>query len=213
MTTAARHTLLVVAHPRPGSLTAQVAHRLHGRLKESGATVDVLDLHAEGFDPRLTPVDEPDWEDREKRYSPEVHAHMDRIAAADDILAVFPVWWSAPPAILKGWIDRVWNYGFAYGRSTPRLAGKRMLWLGLVGAGEADLAAAGTDSAISHQLADISRFCGIADASVRCLYGTEMSGLPQARRPERVRQLLAAAETAVREALPRPAREEAEERK
>jgi putative NADPH-quinone reductase len=44
------------------------------------------------------------------------------------------VYWQNVPAILKGWIDRVWNYGFAYGRSRPRLAGKRMLWLSLAGA-------------------------------------------------------------------------------
>lgn len=87
-----RHTLLVVAHPRADSLTAQVAGHLHARVKDAGGTVDVLDLYAEGFDPRLTPADEPDREDREKRYSPEVHAHMDRIAAADEIVVVFPVW-------------------------------------------------------------------------------------------------------------------------
>ncbi|MER5216604.1 NAD(P)H oxidoreductase [Streptomyces sp. NPDC002838] len=197
------HTLLVLAHPRSDSLTAQVAGHLRVRIKEAGGTVDVLDLYAEDFDPRLTPVDEPDWEDREKRYSPEVHAHMSRIAAADDILVVFPVWWFAPPAVVKGWIDRVWNYGFAYGRSKPRLAGKRMLWLGLAGGPDSDYAKAGLDAAMDIQLrVGVSEFCGIADSSVHLLHGTELSGVPHALRPARVREVLAAAGAALDQRLP-----------
>ncbi|MFF8604821.1 NAD(P)H oxidoreductase [Streptomyces sp. NPDC015346] len=193
-----KHTLLVVAHPRRDSLTAQVADHLHGLLKEAGATVDVLDLYTEEFDPRLTPADEPDWEDREKRYSPEVHAHMERIAAADEILLVFPVWWYAPPAVLKGWIDRVWNYGFAYGRSRPRLAGKRMRWIGLAGGPRRAFEESGLAAAMDLQLrTGISEFCGIEDASVLLVHDTELSGVPHELRPARVRQVLAASEEAL----------------
>lgn len=196
------HTLLVVAHPRPDSLTAQVAAGLQARIRDGGGTVDVLDLYAERFDPRLYPEDEPDWENRDKRYSAEVHAHMDRIAAADDILVVFPVWWYAPPAILKGWIDRVWNYGFAYGRSTPRLAAKRMLWLGLAGATAAEYARDGLDTALDTQLrVGISEYNGITASAVRLLHGTELTGVPVHVRPARVRETLAAAEAARREVL------------
>lgn len=198
-----RHTLLVLAHPRPGSLTAQVAGHLQHRIEEARGTLDLLDLYAEGFDPRLTPVDEPDWEDREKRYSPEVHAHMERVAAADDILVVFPVWWFAPPAIVKGWIDRVWNYGFAYGRSRPRLAGKRMLWLGLAGGTDTDYERTGLATAMDLQLrVGVSEYCGIAASSVRLLHGTELSGVRQALRPARVAEVLRAADAALDEHLP-----------
>ncbi|MFI6440118.1 NAD(P)H oxidoreductase [Streptomyces sp. NPDC050759] len=192
------HTLLVVAHPRPDSLTAQTAAHLHARIKDGGGTVDILDLYAEEFDPRLAPVDEPDWADREKRYSPEVHAHMERIAAADDILVVFPVWWFGPPAILKGWIDRVWNYGFAYGRSKPRLAGRRMLWLGLAGGSAPEYEKAGLDTAMDVQLrVGISQYCGILDSTVHLVFDTELSGVPEASRPGRVRKILSAAEAAL----------------
>ncbi|WP_395575808.1 NAD(P)H oxidoreductase [Streptomyces sp. BK79] len=189
------HTLLVTTHPRPDSLTAQTSAHLHARIKDGGGTVDVLDLYAEEFDPRLTPVDEPDWADREKRYSPEVRAHMERIEAADDIIVVFPVWWFGPPAVLKGWIERVWNYGFAYGRSRPRLAGKRMRWLGLAGGSSADYHEAGLDTAIDTQLrVGISEFCGITDAEVHLVHDTELSGIPEASRPDRVRKILSAAQ-------------------
>ncbi|MEU0399794.1 NAD(P)H oxidoreductase [Streptomyces sp. NPDC006197] len=198
----AAHTLLVLAHPRTDSLTAQVAARLHARLKDEGGTVDVLDLYAEGFDPALRPEDEPDWENREKVYSPEVHAHMDRILAADDIVVVFPVWWFTPPAILKGWIDRVWNYGFAYGRSRPRLAGKRLLWLALMGGTPEEIARLGMTDVLGLTLVTgVSEFCGLPDAGLRVLHGTELSGVPVELRADRVAALLDEAERALEEEL------------
>ncbi|MET9536617.1 NAD(P)H oxidoreductase [Streptomyces sp. NPDC006553] len=196
------HTLLVLAHPRTDSLTAQVAARLHARLEDEGGTVDVLDLYAEGFDPALRPEDEPDWENREKVYSPEVHAHMDRILAADDIVVVFPVWWFTPPAILKGWIDRVWNYGFAYGRSRPRLAGKRLLWLALMGGTPEEIERLGMTDALGLMLVTgISEFCGLPDAALRVLHGTELSGVPAELRAGRVAELLEEAERTLAEEL------------
>ncbi|WP_318211046.1 NAD(P)H oxidoreductase [Streptomyces sp. SJL17-1] len=198
----AAHTLLVLAHPRTDSLTAQVAARLHARLKDEGGTVDVLDLYAEGFDPALRPEDEPDWENREKVYSPEVHAHMDRILAADDIVVVFPVWWFTPPAILKGWIDRVWNYGFAYGRSRPRLAGKRLLWLALMGGTSEEIEQLGMTDALGLMLVTgIAKYCGLPDASLRVLHGTELSGMPVELRAGRVAELLDEAERTLAEEL------------
>ncbi|MFF3016673.1 NAD(P)H oxidoreductase [Streptomyces sp. NPDC057939] len=191
-------TLLVLAHPRSDSLTAQVAERIRLRRRAEGNTVDLLDLYAEDFDPRLTPIDEPDWQDRGKRYSPEVHAHMRRVEEADEVVVVFPVWWFAPPAVVKGWIDRVWNYGFAYGRSTPTLRGKRMLWLGLAGGTAAEYESSGLGAALEIQLrVGVSEFCGVEGAQVRLLHGTEFSGVPQALRPERAREVFAAADAAV----------------
>ncbi|MFI6939102.1 NAD(P)H oxidoreductase [Streptomyces sp. NPDC050418] len=163
--------LLVVAHPRTDSLTAEMARRAQARLEGSGFVVDVLDLYAEGFDPRLGPEDEPDWADREKEYSAEVQAHMRRVAAAEVLVVVFPLWWFGPPAILKGWIDRVWNHGFAYGRSRPRLAGKRMLWLTGVSYTEADFLSLGWDRTVTHTLrTGISEYCGITEAAVHFVY-------------------------------------------
>ncbi|MGW0392270.1 NAD(P)H oxidoreductase [Streptomyces sp. NPDC003042] len=193
-------TLLVVAHPRGDSLTAQVAERARRRAESEGNSVDLLDLYAEGFDPRLTPQDEPDWQDREKRYSPEVHDHMRRIEEADELVVVFPVWWFAPPAVVKGWIDRVWNYGFAYGRSKPRLAGKRMLWLGLAGSAAEYYETTGLGKALELQLkVGVSEFCGIGESAVRLLYGTEFSGIPETLREARARKVFATADEVLAE--------------
>ncbi|WP_433755539.1 NAD(P)H oxidoreductase [Nocardia sp. CA-135398] len=173
-TATTRTALVVVAHPRPDSLTAHIAELTTRRLAAIGYRIDLLDLHAENFDPRMTAADLPEWGNREKSYSPEVENHMRRILAADVIVAVFPVYWMHVPAILKGWIDRVWNYGFAYGRSKPRLAGKRMLWLGLAGAAADDAVVELMQDALSAQLNDgIAYYCGLTQSSVGLLPGAE----------------------------------------
>jgi NAD(P)H dehydrogenase (quinone) len=170
--------LVVVSHHRADSLTAHVGDVVAARLKEAGYGVDLLDLRAEGFDPRMTEADQPDWGDRDKEYSPQVRAHMARVLAADVIVPVFPVYWNSAPALLKGWIDRVWNYGFAYGRSKPRLAGKRMLWLGLAGAGDGDEFAAWMAETLDRVLREgISFYNGITDSAVAVLHDAE--GEPQ----------------------------------
>ncbi|KUF17784.1 MULTISPECIES: NAD(P)H oxidoreductase [Streptomyces] len=154
--------LLVTGHPRSDSLTAQLARHARDRLTAAGHAVDLLDLEAEGFDPRMTPADEPDWDDPHKEYSPEVRAHMRRVADADVIVVVFPLWWFGLPALLKGWIDRVWNNGFAYGREDKLLVDKRMLWLGLVSYDEAQFAELGWEDVVTRVFRKgVSQFCGM----------------------------------------------------
>ncbi|MFC9895138.1 NAD(P)H oxidoreductase [Nocardia sp. NPDC127579] len=169
-----RTALVVVAHHRTDSLTAHTARRTTERLASAGYRVDYLDLHAEGFDPRMNTADQPDWGDREKPYSAEAQAHMRRILDADIVVAVFPVYWQTVPALLKGWIDRVWNYGFAYGRSKPRLAGKRMLWLGLAGITGDDPALPDMRAALENNLsAGIAYYCGFDYSTVGLLADAE----------------------------------------
>ncbi|NMN95499.1 NAD(P)H oxidoreductase [Antrihabitans stalactiti] len=165
------HALVVSVHPRSNSLTAASSARARDKLVADGHTVDYLDLYAEGFDPSLLPDDEPDWADSAKEYSAEVRSHMARVAAADVIVVVFPVWWFGLPAMAKGWVDRVWNRGFAYEPST--LHGKRMLWLGLAGGPAGYFAKYGFDKILDLQLrVGISEFCGITDATVHLVYDT-----------------------------------------
>ncbi|MBH0781767.1 NAD(P)H oxidoreductase [Nocardia bovistercoris] len=180
---ASRTALVVVAHHRADSLTAHIGRRTVAQMAAAGYTVDVLDLNDEGFDPRMTVADQPDWNDREKVYSTEVGAHMHRLLAAERVVVVFPVYWASLPALLKGWIDRVWNYGFAYGRSTPRLAGKRILWLGLAGATADDPAIEAMQAMLDNQLNDsIAFYCGFSSSTVGLLPDAEER--PQSVTPE-----------------------------
>ena len=76
--------------------------------------------------------DEPDWTSDRKMYSPEVESEIERMKRHDALAYIFPIWWYSLPAMLKGYIDRVWNNGFAYGSN--KLHHKRVLWLGLAAA-------------------------------------------------------------------------------
>ncbi len=101
---------LILAHPDCGSFNHAIARVAAEVLKESGHAVAYHDLYAEGFDPILPGVEIPSG----ATLSDTVRAHCDEIAAADGIIIVHPNWWGQPPAILKGWIDRVIRPGVAY---------------------------------------------------------------------------------------------------
>jgi NAD(P)H dehydrogenase (quinone) len=194
--------LVVMAHHRADSLTAALARRTADRLEAAGYRVDFLDLHREGFDPRNRVEDEPDYGNRDKRYSDEVHAHAERLLAADLVAAVFPVWWFGLPALMKGWIDRVWNYGLAYGRREKPMAGKRMLWLGLAGLPaddpNADLVAALLDGALRR---GISEYCDVTDVHTQALFDSEAKGLEGVERGAHYASLFASADDAVAKLL------------
>lgn len=108
------HTLIVVAHPLPGSLTHAVAARIADGIAEAGGDgVEIADLAAEGFDPRFNAQDHA----HHRRHAPtptDVAAEQARIDRADALVLVYPVYWWAMPALMKGWIDRVFSNGWAY---------------------------------------------------------------------------------------------------
>ncbi|WP_067242939.1 NAD(P)H oxidoreductase [Microbacterium resistens] len=161
---------VVWSHPRSTSLTAAIAADVITALRDAGATVDELDLARTDFDPRLLPVDEPDWEDPDHRYSDEVMAHASRSRSADAVVFVFPVWWYSLPAHLKGYIDRVWNHGLFYGAG--RRAGiPAVRWLGVAGESEESFAKRGYDEMMARHLnVGIAGLCGIQDSRLELLY-------------------------------------------
>ncbi len=101
---------LILAHPDPASLNHALAAAAADELRRAGHGVRVRDLHAEGFDP-LLPIEEIP-----SAASPHamVAEHCREIAAAEGIVIIHPNWWGMPPAILKGWVDRVLRPGVAY---------------------------------------------------------------------------------------------------
>lgn len=170
--------LIVFDHPRRASFCGAVLDHLLEGLAMAGHGAEVADLRAEGFDPRLPVADEPDWNDADKVYSAEVLREQARIARADALAFVFPVWWWSFTATTKGWIDRVWNNGWAYGaRKLPH--GKALL-IGAASSGEAGYAKRGYDTAMRTQLlTGIVHYCGIPEAHLELLYDVEAG--PEAR--------------------------------
>ncbi|MBL0372532.1 NAD(P)H-dependent oxidoreductase [Rhizobium sp. KVB221] len=106
--------LVVLAHPLKSSFAASVAGTVVATLEARGHNVDFLDLYAEDFDPRLTAAERASYLD-ETYDSSAVEPMIARLKAADGLILVFPQWWFNLPAILKGFIDRIFVPGFAYG--------------------------------------------------------------------------------------------------
>lgn len=102
--------LIVLGHPHPGSLNHAIAHAVRGDLLEAGHEVVFHDLYAEHFDPLLIADEIPE----SGNVPTVIQAHCDELRLADGIVIVHPNWWGQPPAILKGWIDRVVRPGVAY---------------------------------------------------------------------------------------------------
>ncbi len=101
---------VILGHPQPGSFNHAIAQAAVAALKANGHRVWFHDLYAEGFDPCL-----PGSEIlREATLDGTVQRHCEEIALAEGIIIVHPNWWGQPPAILKGWIDRVLRPGVAY---------------------------------------------------------------------------------------------------
>ncbi len=101
---------IILAHPNPGSFNHAIAAAAAGGLEANGHAVQRHDLYAEQFDPILTAAELA----RETPLPPAIERHAAEIDAADGIIFVHPNWWSAPPAILRGWCDRVLRAGRAY---------------------------------------------------------------------------------------------------
>jgi putative NADPH-quinone reductase len=156
-----RRAHLVWAHPRVDSLTAQVVAGVSAMLANRSFEVDELDLYRSGFDPVLHEPDEPDWENPLKSYSPIVEELAERAQSADVIVVVFPLWWYALPAMLKGYIDRVWNHGRMYG-DNANVKASAVLWITLAGLDRLALDKRGHIDALERQLNDgIATYCGI----------------------------------------------------
>jgi len=102
--------LLVLAHPDPASFNAALAQRSRQVLAELGHEVIFRDLHAEGFDPLLFHPEFPD----DAELPPAIEEHCRDLETAEGVVIVHPNWWGMPPAIMKGWIDRVFRPGRAY---------------------------------------------------------------------------------------------------
>jgi len=137
--------LIVYAHPEPQSFNGALKDLAVEVLKGAGHEVQVSDLYALGFDAAGGPIDFIARDDascfryqREQIHAtasglfvPELKAEMDKLVWADFVIFQFPLWWFSLPAILKGWVDRVFAMGFSYGprerHETGIFRGKRAM--------------------------------------------------------------------------------------
>ena len=102
--------LTILAHPQPGSFNHAIAKAALSALETGGHEIIFHDLYAEGFDPLLRSEEIP----KGAQIDEALARHCRDLAEADGIIVVHPNWWGMPPAILKGWVDRVVRPGVAY---------------------------------------------------------------------------------------------------
>lgn len=101
---------IILGHPTPGSFNHAIVVAAAETLRARGATVTIHDLYAENFDPICTSAEIA----RDAVLPPAIEQHCLEIGEADGIVMVHPNYWSRPPAMLCGWVDRVLRAGRAY---------------------------------------------------------------------------------------------------
>ncbi|CAD5108390.1 NAD(P)H-dependent oxidoreductase [Zestomonas carbonaria] len=172
------NVLIVYAHPEPRSLNGSLKDFAVRRLQAAGHSVQVSDLYAMNWKATLDAADSLDGAAGERfdpaqdskrayangRQSPDIAAEQDKLRWADAVILQFPLWWFSMPAILKGWVERVYAYGFAYGvgeHSDARwgnrygegnLAGKRAMLVVTTGGWESHYSARGINGPIDDLL-------------------------------------------------------------
>ncbi|MNZ66093.1 Glutathione-regulated potassium-efflux system ancillary protein KefF [compost metagenome] len=104
--------LIVYAHPHEGSFNNAILDTAVNALKSKGHEVSVRDLNKLGFNPVLSPADTAAL--REGNAPADIATEQEYLKKADVITFIYPIWWTGLPAILKGYVDRTFSYGFAY---------------------------------------------------------------------------------------------------
>jgi putative NADPH-quinone reductase len=168
--------LIILGHPDCSSLCGSVAAALAEAAGKAGAEVSNLNLYEEGFDPVLS------LDEAARRFSFDelVQRHQQLVSEAGLIAWVHPDWWGAPPGILKGWLDRVMQPGFAFSfeegadgrfKRIPLLKRKKAL---TVITSDAD--ASEPIPAVDMWQRRVFHYCGLGPAEVLILPETRGSG-------------------------------------
>lgn len=111
--------LIVYSHPSEKSYTFQILQKLKEEINRQNWNLQISDLYAMNFQSDMS-AEEYEREGFAKTNLPvsaDVLAEQDKIEKADCIIFLYPVWWSDCPAKLKGWFDRVYSVGYAYGQN------------------------------------------------------------------------------------------------
>ena len=107
--------LLVLAHPDPNSFNHALAQRAKTTLEANGHTVHLLDLNRLGFAAAMSADERRAYHSEQPLLDPLVAEHARLVKECEALVFIYPTWWSAMPAILKGWLDRVLVPGVGFG--------------------------------------------------------------------------------------------------
>jgi len=107
------HVLVIYCHPRGDSFCAAQRDAVVASLQAAGHKITLRDLYAEGFAPALSAEERGRYHDVPDNVLG-IEDHVADLRAAEALVLVYPTWWYGLPAMLKGWLDRVWSPGVAF---------------------------------------------------------------------------------------------------
>ncbi|NIF28451.1 NAD(P)H-dependent oxidoreductase [Pantoea sp. Tr-811] len=171
------HALIVIGHHDPDSLTHALAQQVADGLASTGHGSEIADLAREGFDPRFGLADHA----VHRRLAPppaDVLLEQARIDRADALVLVYPIYWWSLPALLKGWVERVFSNGWAFdyegGVNTKKLHDLRVHLVGVAGADAGTFERHGYGEAMRVQIEHgIFDYCGAKVLSSTLLADSE----------------------------------------
>ncbi len=156
--------LIVYTHPNPESFNHAILEAYEELAREAGHELRVRDLYKTGFDPVLKGADFVAMQ--KGAVLEDVRAEQDHIKWADVVTFIHPIWWYQMPAMLKGYIDRIFSHGFAYEIGAEGimglLSGKKVIILNTTGGAGEHYGKAGYNEAIKRTF-DVGTFalCGM----------------------------------------------------
>jgi NAD(P)H dehydrogenase (quinone) len=172
--------LVVYAHPNPESFNHAMLESFTEGLKAGGHTFEVIDLYDIEFNALFQIEDFAQF--KGGKMPDDVLEQQKKISHADIVTLIFPVWFWSYPAILKGWIDRIFSHGFAFvyregGKVEGLLADKEFLLISSTMAPEAAYKSTGIGDAMKAiDMANFAMVCGVRQLKHVYLYGVEHDG-------------------------------------
>lgn len=184
---------VITSNPEPASLTDAVGEAFAAGARGRGAQAEVLDLYEVGFNPVYSAEDRAHYLGQAP-VPDDVVPIQGKLADADVIALVFPVYWYTMPAMVKGFFDRVICRGFAYDAATGKplaLAGKTVRVIALTGGARQWYESDGIDAALRNQICaqTFTKYCGVDDVDLVYVDNLSMGDDDSAKRAAAALQL------------------------
>jgi NAD(P)H dehydrogenase (quinone) len=171
-----QHVLIILAHPNLGSFNHAISKTVEERLIQKGHVVRVRDLYKMGFDPILSLEEWKRYESQAGETPADVKAEQAEIQWATHLILIYPTWWWSPPAMMKGYLDRVFTPVFAFEADVEGIRGKlkdkKVSIIQTTGADETFIQENGMDESVKKLMGiGIFGFCGMQVAHHEFLMG------------------------------------------
>ena len=181
------HVLSVLCHPSTESFSHAVQAHFGRGVEAAGFTHEAADLYREGFDPVMSERDMQQFQGVEMPV--DVRTEQARVERADALCLIFPMWWYGMPAMMKGWLDRVWSAGWAYDwEHDPEgslLAPRPLSLLVPTGASQALITKYGCEERLDHVWRyGVYGYCGVEPIRIHLLLDSAFPGDAQAQHLE-----------------------------